>query len=240
VASTSTVVFTWPADIGASRVTHRRELVIGQTVLGRPIEAVHFTPPEYARPRPAALLFGAIHGDEAVTQLMLERLADELIERPPGRDTWIVPCLNVDGVLAGTRNNANDVDLNRNFATPSWGTSRRPGYHPGRAPEDQPETQALVALIERIGAHRLIALHSTYRMVNWDGCGAPLAAELSERCGYPVVHDMGYPTPGSFGAKYGIERNLEVITLEVPYLDVDEQAWLDCRAALRWCVDLPD
>lgn len=219
---------------------HRRELVIGHTVLGRPIEAVHFTPPPYARPRPPALLFAAIHGDEAVTQLMLERLADELVERPPGRDTWIVPCLNVDGVLAGSRNNANDVDLNRNFAAASWGTVRRPGYNPGAAAEDQPETQALVGLIDRVHPHRLIALHSTFRMVNWDGCSEALARELSERCGYPVVHDMGYPTPGSFGAKYGIEQNLEVITLEVPYLGIDEQAWLDCRTALRWSVDLPD
>ena len=219
---------------------HRRELVIGRTVIGRPIEAIHFTPPSYARPRPPALLFGAIHGDEAVTQLMLERLADELIERPPGRDTWILPCLNVDGVLAGTRNNANDVDLNRNFAAASWGTTRRPGYHPGTAPEDQPETRALVELIDRVAPERVVALHSTFRMVNWDGRGEQLAAEMSARCGYPVAADMGYPTPGSFGAKYGIERNLEVVTLEVPYLDVDEQAWLDCRVALRWCVDLPE
>lgn len=219
---------------------HRRELVIGHTVLGRPIEAIHFTPPSYARPRAPALLFGAIHGDEAVTQLMLERLGDELIERPPGRDTWIIPCLNVDGVLAGTRNNANDVDLNRNFAAASWGTARRPGYHPGAAPEDQPETRALVDLIDRVAPERVIALHSTFRMVNWDGRGEQLAAEMSVRCGYPVAADMGYPTPGSFGAKYGIERNLEVVTLEVPYLDVDEQAWLDCRVALRWCVDLPE
>jgi murein peptide amidase A len=219
---------------------HRRELVIGHTVLGHPIEAIHFTPPSYARPRPPALLFGAIHGDEAVTQLMLERLADELIERPPGRDTWIVPCLNVDGVLAGTRNNANDVDLNRNFAAASWGTARRPGYHPGTAPEDQPETRALVELIDRVAPERVVALHSTFRMVNWDGRGAQLATEMSVRCGYPVAPDMGYPTPGSFGAKYGIERNLEVVTLEVPYLDIDEQAWLDCRVALRWCVDLPE
>ena len=217
-----------------------RQVVIGHTVLGRAIEAVHFTPPDYAKPRPAALLFGAIHGDEAVTQLMLERLADELIDRPPGRDTWIIPCLNVDGVLAGTRNNANDVDLNRNFASATWGTERRPGYHPGHAAEDQPETQALVALIDRVRPHRILAVHSTFRMVNWDGAGEALAGELSARCGYPVVQDMGYPTPGSFGAKYGIEQKLEVITLEVPYLDVDEQAWLDCRTALRWCVDLPD
>ncbi len=221
-------------------MTHRREVVIGHTVLGRPIEAVHFTPAGYAKPRPPALLFGAIHGDEAVTQLMLERLADELIERPPGRDTWIVPCVNVDGVLAGTRNNANDVDLNRNFAARNWGSARRPGDHPGKAAEDQPETQALVQLIISAAPQRLIALHSTYRMVNWDGGGEALATEMAARCGYPVVKDMGYPTPGSFGSKYGHEHTLEVITLEVPYLGIDEQAWLDCRSALRWCVDLPD
>jgi murein peptide amidase A len=221
-------------------VSHRREIVLGKTVLGRPIEAVHFTPPSYARPRPPAILFGAIHGDEPVSQLMLERLADELIERPPGRDTWIIPCLNVDGLLAGTRNNANDVDLNRNFGSSSWGSQRRPGYNPGNSAEDQPETQALVALIDRIGAERLIAVHATYRMVNWDGRGEQLAREMAERCGYPVEHDMGYPCPGSFGTKYGIEHDLEVVTLESPYLVAEERGWLECRSARRWCVDLPD
>ena len=218
----------------------RRVVTVGTTVLGRSIEAIHFVPPKYAKPRPAALLFAAIHGDEPVSQLMLERLADELIERPPGRDTWIVPCLNVDGMLAGTRNNANDIDLNRNFACASWGTNRRGGYHPGRAPEDQPETKALVELIDRVQAHRIISVHATYRMVNWDGAGEQLAKDMSERCGYPVEHDMGYPTPGSFGSKYGVEKGLEVITLESPYLDADENGWLECRSALRWCVDLPD
>lgn len=222
-------------------VAPRQELVIGQTVLGRPIEAVHFSPPGYAKPRPAAVLFGAIHGDEAVTRMMLERLADELVERPPGRETWIVPCVNVDGVLAGTRNNANDVDLNRNFASACWGTQRRHGYNPGETAEDQPETQALVALIEHAGAHRLIAAHATYRMVNWDGSAEPLAGELAALCGYPAAPSMGYPTPGSFGTKYGVDRGLEVITLEVPYLfPDDERAWRDMRTALRWCVDLPD
>lgn len=218
----------------------RRELVIGRTVLGRPIEAVCFEPPSYAKPRPTALLFAAIHGDEPASQLMLERLADELVERPPGRETWIVPCVNVDGILAGTRNNANDVDLNRNFASASWGTQRRPGYNPGKAAEDQPETQALVTLIDHIKPHRIVTVHATYRMVNWDGSGEQLAREMSDRCGYPAQGDMGYPTPGSFGAKYGTEQGLEVITLESPYLVVDERAWLETRSALRWCVDLPD
>ena len=221
-------------------MSERREVVIGQTVLGRPIEAVCFMPPSYAKPRPPALLFGAIHGDEPVSQLMLERLADELIERPPGRETWIIPVVNVDGLLAGTRNNANDVDLNRNFASKSWGTERRPGYNPGNAPEDQPESQALAALIERVKPYRIITVHATYRMVNWDGAGEQLAKEMSERCGYPVEHDMGYPCPGSFGTKYGVEQGLEVITLESPYLVADERGWTECRSALRWCVDLPD
>ncbi len=218
----------------------RREPVIGHTVLGRPILAEWFDPPGYAKPRPPALLFGAIHGDEPASQLMLERLADELVERPPGRETWIVPCVNVDGILAGTRNNANDIDLNRNFASASWGTQRRPGYNPGGAAEGQPEAQALGALIDRVQPHRIVTVHATYRMVNWDGCGEQLAREMSARCGYPAEGDMGYPTPGSFGAKYGTERGLEVITLESPYLVADEAAWLETRTALRWCVDLPD
>jgi protein MpaA len=221
-------------------VSWRRELVIGHTVLGRPIEAVHFLPPDYAKPRAPAVLFGAIHGDEPASQLMLERLADELVERPPGRDTWIVPCLNVDGLLAGTRDNANGIDLNRNFASKSWGDQRRPGYHPGDAPEDQPETRALVELIASANAERLLSLHATYRMVNWDGTGETLAREMAARCGYPAEADMGYPCPGSFGTKYGVELGLEVVTLESPYMVADEAAWLDCRTALRWAVDLPD
>jgi protein MpaA len=220
-------------------MTLRREVTIGASVLGRPIEAVHFTPPSYAQLRPPAVLFGAIHGDEPVTALMLERLADELVERPPGRDTWIIPCVNPDGVAAGTKNNARDVDLNRNFAAASWTAAHEPGYLPGLSPEDQPETRALVELIDRVSAHRLIALHATFRVVNWDGSGRALAEELSALCGYPASGDIGYPTRGSFGSKYGVDRGLEVITLEVPYLDVDEGAWTETRSALRWTVDLP-
>ena len=220
-------------------MSFRREVVIGKSVSGRPIEAVHFTPPSYARQKPACILFGASHGDEPVTALMLERLADELVERPPGRDTWIVPCLNPDGVVGGSKNNAHDVDLNRSFAAKNWSAEHQSGYFPGAAPESEPEVRALVELIEKSNATRLIAVHATYRMVNWDGRGKELADEMAALCGYPASGDIGYPTPGSFGSKYGVDLGLEVITLEVPYLDVDEQAWIETRAALRFTVDLP-
>ena len=217
----------------------QRTVEIGRTVLGRPIEAIHFVPPSYAKPRDPAVLFGAIHGDEPVTQLMLERLADELVERPPGRDTWIIPVLNVDGVLAGTKNNANDVDLNRSFASANWKAQHDAGYNPGRAPESEPEVRALVELIDRVGAKRLVAAHATFRCMNWDGTGKALAEEMARLSGYPAEGDIGYPTPGSFGSKYGVDRGLEVVTIEVPYLMIDEAAWTETRAALRWAVDLP-
>lgn len=207
--------------------------------MGRAIGALHFVPPSYARPKPAAVLFGAIHGDEPLGVYCLGRLCTELVERPPGRETWIILALNLDGLAAGTKNNANDVDLNRNFAAKNWGTGTKPGYNPGSEPESEPESKALVALIDQVGATRLITLHSPYRTVNWDGAGQILAEAMAERNGYGASPDIGYPTPGSFGQKYGVERQCEVITLEIPFLD-EETAWSENRSALRYALDLPD
>lgn len=216
-----------------------RDEVIGTTVSGRPIEAIVFSPPRYAKPRPPAIVFGAIHGDEPATRLQAERLIEELLDRPPGRETWIIPVVNVDGLLGGSKNNARDVDLNRNFAAANWVATYQGGYCPGATPESEPETQALASLIDRSGAERLIALHATFRVMNWDGRGQALAEEMARLAGYPAAGDIGYPTPGSFGSKYGLDRGLEVVTVEVPYLEVDERAWTDTRTALRWALDLP-
>ena len=216
----------------------KRQVVIGQTRLGRPIAAWHFAPPSYVKPRPPALLFGAIHGDEPLGVYCLNRLAEELVERPPGRDTWLIPALNVDGLAAGTKNNAEDVDLNRNFNATNWTAEAKPGYFPGRTPESEPETTALVQLIARVDAKRIVAIHSPFRLVNWDGAGEMLALEMAAHNGYDVSDSIGYPTPGSLGSKYGVDRNLEVVTLEIPFLTEDE-AWQQNRAALRLCLDLP-
>jgi murein peptide amidase A len=216
----------------------RRELAIGQTALGREIVAYAFDAASYARPRPPAVLFGAIHGDEPLGVTCLGNLCAELAERPPGRLVYVIPALNLDGLVAGAKNNSNDVDLNRNFAANNWQAEHQAGYFPGPEPESEPETQALVRLIDELGAERLIALHSPYRTVNWDGAGRELAEAMAELNGYGATETIGYPTPGSFGSKYGVDRGLEVITLEIPFLTEDE-AWQQNRAALRLCVDLP-
>jgi protein MpaA len=206
--------------------------------LGRPIHALHIAPAPYAAKRPPGLLFGAIHGDEPLGVHCLARLVEEMVAQPPGRDTWIVPALNLDGLAAGTKNNANDVDLNRNFAAANWGGPHKPGYFPGSRAESEPEVQALVELIQRSGAERLVALHSPFRTVNWDGRGQELAERMAEKNGYGASGDIGYPTPGSLGSRYGGELGLEVVTLEIPFMD-DEQAWRENREALRLTVDLP-
>ena len=217
----------------------RREEEIGSSVLGRPIIALALDPPSYARPRPPAILFGAIHGDGPLGVHCLLELTRELVSLPPGRPTWIIPVLNPDGLAGGAKNNAHDVDLNRNFAARNWTAQHKPGYFPGPAPESEPETRALVALIERTGAARLVALHSPYRTVNWDGGGRALAEAMAARNGYGASGDIGYPTPGPFGSKYGADLGLEVVTLEIPFM-TEAEAWQENRTALRHALDLPD
>jgi protein MpaA len=218
-------------------MAERRQVEIGATVLGRPIHAYCFAPPAYARPRTPALLFGAIHGDEPLGVHCLTELAALLVAKPPGRETWLIPALNLDGLAGGSKNNANDVDLNRNFAAANWSAEHAAGYFPGAAPASEPETRALIDLIDESGATRLIALHSPYRTVNWDGAGKALAEEMAALNGYGATADIGYPTPGSFGSRYGVELGLEVVTLEIPMIEPAE-AWAENRSALLHCIDL--
>jgi protein MpaA len=166
------------------------------------------------------------------------RLAGELREPLP-RETWILPIANPDGHARGTKNNARDVDLNRNFAATSWVPEHGPGYFPGAAPESEPETRALAGLIASSGATRLIALHSPFRTVNYDGPARALAERMAALNGYGATADIGYPTPGSFGSRYGRDLGLEVITLEIPAVG-EEQAWRENRAALRAALELPE
>ena len=205
----------------------------GRSVLGRPIVAR-----AWPGVGPPVLLFGAIHGEEPLGAVCLLRLAAALdaAAAPPARTTWIAPAVNPDGLAAGRRHNQRGVDLNRNFPAASWRAGGDPEYHPGPAPASEPETAALMALIARAGARRLVALHSPYRTVNWDGPARALAERMGAANGYGATGDMGYPTPGSFGSLYGRDRQLEVVTLEIPPVD-EEQAWRENRAALALALE---
>lgn len=207
---------------------------ISQSAGGRPLWIRKWSGAGQGAP---ILFHGAIHGDEPLGAYCLVKLAEELDAGLDAaaltltRDLVFFPVVNPDGYLAGKKNNGSDVDLNRNFPAQNWQPELGPGYFPGTRGGSETETQALVRLIEDHGFTRIITLHSPFRMVNYDGPARALAERMSAKNGYPVTADMGYPTPGSFGTMYGVERNLEIITLEIPPMTPAE-AYLENRDAL--------
>ncbi len=197
----------------------------GRSVLGLPLEVW----------RPAGrcrlLLFAAIHGNEAETTAALSHALRHLEE--PSADCAVVLAANPDGVIRGTRGNARGVELNRNF--PTWDWTPEPVLHratldaprdvalsPGSAPGSEPETQALIRLIQELEPDAVIALHAPLGCID-DPDDSALGRRLAERTGMPLVPDVGYPTPGSFGT-WAREQGLPVITWEFPLITPDEAA----------------
>jgi protein MpaA len=168
------------------------------------------------------LVLGGIHGDEPASVDALLALAGRLEAGAP--PLWLVPATNPDGLVAGRKNSARDVDLNRNFPARSFAPEHAPGYFPGPAPLSEPETRALAALVDGQGGGGepgepiwgALAVHAPFACVNYDGPAADWAAAVSAACGWPARGDIGYPTPGSFGSWLGVDRGLPVLTLELP------------------------
>jgi protein MpaA len=179
-----------------------------------------------------AFIFGAIHGDEPASATLCRRFLDELAAAPPATRTLVMPVANPDGLARNHKDNARGIDLNRNFDARNWQRRHQPGYDPGLAPLSEPEAQLLATLIARFSPRVLVAVHQPFRCVNWDGAGAALAAAMAAACGYPAVASVGYPTPGSFGSRYGVDAGLPVITFELPR-PMPDADWAPCLAALR-------
>lgn len=202
----------------------------GTSVEGRSIPAVQMG---FGTNR--TLFLGVFHGDEPTGEVALQRLIEYLQKSPSildGRSVLICPVLNPDGLVAGTRENARGVDINRNLPAKNW-TSEGKGqrYWGGSQPASEPETLAVMNLIDRYGPTKILSIHAPLHNVNYDGPAAKLAQSLSRLNGYPVEPDIGYPTPGSFGTYYGRERSLPVITLEFPE-GTGHRLWIQNKAAL--------
>jgi murein peptide amidase A len=164
---------------------------------------------------PEGLLVAALHGEEPETLLLARRV----LEHVPAADSRfaVVPCLNPDGVLAGTRQNANGVDINRNFPSATWRPGESFTFPPGctdrrmvnrlnrsstgASAGSEPETQAVVALVRELRPRVVVDLHSPLGLVLCrDGLGRELAGVLAERAGFEVHETLSVETPGTLDA----------------------------------------
>ncbi|MHB0969785.1 MAG: murein tripeptide amidase MpaA [Thermoanaerobaculia bacterium] len=168
------------------------------------------------------VVLASIHGDEAETTVVV---SEALRCIPQGElRAAVILCGNPDGMLRGTRGNARGVDLNRNFPASNWSAdavyykSRRDdardiALSPGTRAASEPETSALLSLIDRLKPRAVVTLHAALACID-DAGGSHLGRELAARTGLPLLPAIGYPTPGSMGTWAG-ERGLTLVTLEL-------------------------
>lgn len=147
------------------------------------------------------LFMAGIHGNEVGTVKLARYWMDWLYRHPEALShltCFIIPCLNPDGYALALeqpdywkggrigRLNANAVDLNRNFDTPSfqpksvWAFGKdyleKEEVFCGKTPYSEPEIQALVQLIESEGIRIIFSLHNAGRDVM--GNAPPLSEAL--------------------------------------------------------------
>ncbi len=199
---------------------------LGTTVQGREMIAYAFAPEGQMSPEKPAqapwrwfLLIAGVHGDEIEGLWVARQMMESLLEEHPYEHIGVVvwPEANPDGTAAGMRYNANGVDLNRNLPTKDWTPEiKNPRYPPGPAAASEPESRAMVALIEAIHPVAIISAHSFSKpQVNANGPSLEWATGVAALCQYPVTQDMGYPSPGCLGTYAGAERGIPTITLEI-------------------------
>ena len=158
----------------------RRAVVLGRSIESRPIIAIETGDLDAKR---RALVVGCIHGDEPAGIAVAELLA----RLPPPQELalWIIPVLNPDGVTAGTRGNADRVDLNRNFPwrwRPLSGT-----YYSGPHPLSEPESRIAYRLVKRLKPNVSIWFHQHLDVVDASGGKIAVEQRFAKLTGLPLV-----------------------------------------------------
>ncbi len=166
---------------------------------------------------PEILILGGVHGDEIEGVVAAQKILENLLENfNYNLNLTIIPQFNIDGVLRKERTNGNGVDLNRNLPTKDWSPEiKTQRYHPGPQANSEKENQSLVRFLENVQPAFVLSLHSWKPMLNVNGNCHPEAQIISQKTGYRIDPDIGYPTPGSLGTFAGVERKSPTLTYEI-------------------------
>lgn len=193
-----------------------------KSALGRALAVKDFGPIDAREPLGKVLVIGGIHGDEFSSVSVVFKWMEILRIHHSGLFDWrFIPVGNPDGLLRSEsqRQNANGVDLNRNFPTSDWSTNareywinkaeRRARRYPGEFANSEPETQWLVSQIEHFQPDVIVSMHAPYHLVDYDG-----PPRAPDQLGSLYLRRLGV-YPGSLGNYAGVDLNIPVVTVEL-------------------------
>jgi len=177
------VAFGVPAPVAVQSLT------FGHSVRGRALRALVLGDPSAPR---RAVVIGCIHGNECAGEAIVARLQHA---RPrPGTALWLIPSVNPDGHLLGTRQNARGVDLNRNFPFRWRRTGVRGNFDwPGPAPLSEPESRSLHRLLARVRPTLTIYYHQQAALVDESGGNPGIEGAYARAVGLPFRCLPRYP-----------------------------------------------
>lgn len=183
--------------------------VLGRSAEGRPIRVWRIGNPHSRR---RVLIVGCIHGDECAGMAVTSRLVN--LGQPTTLDLWVIQDLNPDGLHQGTRQNANGVDLNRNFGA-MWQTIGRPGsyQYSGPRPWSEPETRIARDLIRRIRPQITIWFHQPQALVRAWGPSTPAARRFAR---LTHVRYRSLPWPNGTAANWQNHAGMTSFVVELP------------------------
>jgi hypothetical protein len=167
-----------------------RTVVIGHSVRGRPILA-RIVGSQQARRR--ILVVGCVHGNERAGEAITRRLRGAT--PPAGTALWIVDEFNPDGCQANTRQNAHGVDLNRNSPWHWQPIEHRGGpYYSGPGPLSEPESRAIVRLIDGLRPAVSVWYHQHAALVDdFSGGSVAIERQYARAVGLPLRNYGFFP-----------------------------------------------
>lgn len=196
------------------------------SVKGFPILMRSFSPLNNKTPQGRVLVIGGTHADELTSVSTVFKWIGKLNKYHSGLFHWhVIPIMNPDGLFkkSATRTNHNGVDLNRNMPSNDWDSNalhywetkgnKDPRKFPGTVASSEPETQWLIDEINHFKPDAIISVHAPYGIVDFDSLRLNAAPKSLGKLHLNLLGTY----PGSLGNYAGINKNIPVITLELPH-----------------------